>query len=220
MFLKKFYNEKLKYSPKVLETKIVLGFLKKCENILDIGCGMGSFLSHMPEKTIGLDSNIENVNRGREQGLNIVEGRATQLPFDDNSFYGVHCSHLIEHLLPDDAYKLILEIDRVLRPGGILCLRAPMAHKGFFDEFGHIKPYPPKSILTYLNCQSDGTQAQYRKIKNNYSLMKLRYQRGNIFDMFANSPLSFLSALGNILLRFKITGLEKISYIMVLKKEN
>ncbi len=193
-------------------------FLNKCENILDIGCGSGRFVERLPGKIVGLEGNAESVKKCCDRGLNVVEGKATALPFGDNYFAGVNCSHLIEHLAPDDAYKLLAEIDRVLKSGGILCLRAPMFHKNFFDEFGHIKPYPPKAILTYLNKESDGTQTQYQKIKEDYDLLKVHYQRGNIFDMFAGTILAFLTAVGNILLRFGITGREKISYVMILKK--
>lgn len=218
MNLKELYNSKLKYTPKLTEDKLALDFLKNCEKILDIGCGNGRFLRYLPDKMVGLEGNPESVQKCLSAGLKAVEGRATELPFDANTFAGINCSHLIEHLNPDDAYKLLTEINRILKPGGILCMRTPMLHSKFFDEFGHIKPYPPEALLTYLNNKPDGTQTQYKTLGNNYELLKLRYQRANLFEMFAGTPLSFLTAVGNILLRFNISSWQKISYVVIFKK--
>lgn len=218
MGLKEFYNLKIKYQTKFSEDQLALDFFKKCENILDIGCGSGRFISYMPDRIVGLEGNSETVKKLLELGFKVVEAVVPKLPFEDNFFAGIHCSHLIEHLGNDDAYKLLCEIDRVLKPGGILCLRAPMMHRNFFDEFGHIRPYPPNAILAYLNEKANGTQTQYKNIKGKYKILTIDYQHGNLLDVFANSPLSFLTAVGNILLRFNISRLEKVSFIMILEK--
>lgn len=41
------------------------------------------------------------------------------LPYEDNSFEGVFSEHTLEHLYPADSVRLIGEIYRVLKPGGI-----------------------------------------------------------------------------------------------------
>lgn len=41
------------------------------------------------------------------------------IPFDSNTTDVVYQSHLLEHLDKDDAVKFLLEIERVLKPGGI-----------------------------------------------------------------------------------------------------
>ena len=40
----------------------------------------------------------------------------TSIPFDDNSFDAVYCSHVLEHV-PDDA-KALKEFHRILKPSG------------------------------------------------------------------------------------------------------
>ena len=48
-----------------------------------------------------------------------------KLPFPDSSVHYVYTSHALEHLALADARKLIWEIFRILRPGGILRLVVP-----------------------------------------------------------------------------------------------
>ena len=59
---------------------------------------------------------------------NFVEADLTDLPFDDDGFDVVICSHVLEHV-PDDA-KAMQEIFRVLKPGGQALLLVPLATDG------------------------------------------------------------------------------------------
>lgn len=51
-----------------------------------------------------------------------VTGR---FPFPDGSFARAYSSHMLEHLYPDEAGRCVREIQRVLRPGGLLRLAVP-----------------------------------------------------------------------------------------------
>jgi predicted SAM-dependent methyltransferase len=48
-----------------------------------------------------------------------------RLPFDDGSIDAVYTSHLVEHLAPDDLVRLLRDICRVIRTGGIVRIVAP-----------------------------------------------------------------------------------------------
>jgi len=47
------------------------------------------------------------------------------IPFDDNSVDYVYSSHVLEHLFEDDARRLLAEIFRVLKPGGLTRICVP-----------------------------------------------------------------------------------------------
>jgi predicted SAM-dependent methyltransferase len=47
------------------------------------------------------------------------------LPFLDGEFDGVYCSHVLEHLSPGAGRRLMAEVARVLRPGGIVRVVVP-----------------------------------------------------------------------------------------------
>lgn len=50
---------------------------------------------------------------------------ARGLPFEDEEFHGIYCSHLLEHLSKVQAQALLGECLRVLRPGGALRVVVP-----------------------------------------------------------------------------------------------
>jgi len=95
---------------------------------LDVGCG-GGFLTEeiarMGFDTTGVDPSERSVraaaDHARESGLNICYGTGAgeSLPFEDRSFGAVFCCDVLEHV--HDLPKVISEISRVLKPGGIFC---------------------------------------------------------------------------------------------------
>ncbi len=136
-------DPKIAYSQKLNWHKLAFSYLKDCETILDIGCGLGLFAQLAPGRVVGLDRNEASVEACRQDGLNVVAGEATALPFEDASFDGIHSSHVIEHLHPPQAHEFLCEVDRVLKPGGVFCLRSPMLCPTFYSDLTHIRPYHP-----------------------------------------------------------------------------
>src|SRR5688572_27423071 len=70
--------------------------------ILDVGCGTGLNLRHLPEGSIGIDINPRNIELLRQHLPNhtVVENNVETLPFADTSFSTVLCTKVIEHI-PD-----------------------------------------------------------------------------------------------------------------------
>ncbi len=78
---------------------------------LDIGCANSPYSSFFPNR-VGLD-----VTKG--ENVDIVAD-AHELPFPDRTFEQILCTEVLEHLhSPEQAIK---EMDRVLKPNGILLL--------------------------------------------------------------------------------------------------
>ena len=93
--------------------------------MLEIGCGPGALAGALhrwyPRAEItGLDRDSAFVRFASEHepGVKFIEGDATNLPFDENSFDVVISNTVAEHIEPEKFYKEQL---RVLKPGGI-CL--------------------------------------------------------------------------------------------------
>lgn len=95
---------------------------------LEIGCGGGIFCEEIAAlgfKTTGIDPSAPSVriarDHARAQGLQIdyLHGWGEALPFADRSFDAVFCCDVLEHVT--DADRVIHEVARVLRPGGIFC---------------------------------------------------------------------------------------------------
>ncbi|MCX6568259.1 MAG: bifunctional 2-polyprenyl-6-hydroxyphenol methylase/3-demethylubiquinol 3-O-methyltransferase UbiG [Candidatus Aminicenantes bacterium] len=93
---------------------------------LEVGCG-GGFLSEeiarMGFATTGVDPSERSIrvaaDHARKSGLDIryLTGTGESLPFEDRSFGAVFCCDVLEHVR--DLPKVISEISRVLKPGGV-----------------------------------------------------------------------------------------------------
>jgi ubiquinone/menaquinone biosynthesis C-methylase UbiE len=71
-----------------------------------------------------------------EDRLKLVEGDATRLPFEDESFDLIYCISMMEHIPSPVDSMIIVEIARVLAPGGRVVLSFPFSH-GDHIEFGN-----------------------------------------------------------------------------------
>lgn len=97
--------------------------------ILEIGCGPGALAEALhrwyPKAQIAAidrDSSFIAFARKREKGVRFMEGDATQLPFEENTFDVTISNTVQEHMEPNAFWG---EQKRVLRPGGVcLCLSA------------------------------------------------------------------------------------------------
>jgi SAM-dependent methyltransferase len=101
-----------------------LGVPLKDSLVLDLGAGLGGYslaLRAVGAKIVGLD--LRPAPDLRSMGVDQVKGDALELPFRCSSFDGVFCASLIEHVR--DQGRLLLEMRRVLKPGGWAYLSFP-----------------------------------------------------------------------------------------------
>jgi len=106
-----------------------IGYDNKGKRVLDVGCG-GGFLAEEAAKygfeTTGIDPSKPSLNEARKHAemaglaIDYHEGFGENLPFEDETFDIVFCCDVFEHV--KDFPKVIEEIARVLKPGGILFL--------------------------------------------------------------------------------------------------
>ena len=140
----------------------VVEFLKGFD-ILEVGCGNGrnlSVLKNSGYEVTGLDSSSIAVEICKGLDLNVLEGEAEKLLFDDNSFDTVFSTHLLEHLTnPIEAVKESLRVAKNravhLVPLGV---RQDGTHKhiynkvkDFIDIFKEV-PYTKRFFTNINNC--------------------------------------------------------------------
>ena len=152
------------------------------ETVVDIGAGNGNFarLSSLDKKyrnLVLLDANMSTVQSLKTEFTNVVLYRAPdQLPFESGTVAFVHCSHLIEHLEPREVYKLLEEVDRILAPGGVFVVSAPMLHSEFYSDLSHVRPYNHSVIKRYLCRNVENRSAD--SVSQSYSVLELVYRYG------------------------------------------
>ncbi len=114
--------------------------------IVDLGPGRCWFTKQNVGEIIAVDNAPELVEHFSRQGVQIRLGDAYHIPFPENYFAGAFCCWLFEHLPEPD--RAMLEIHRVLKPGGYACIVVPSPHDmhAFYDDYTHVRPYTPVSL--------------------------------------------------------------------------
>lgn len=107
--------------------------------ILDCACGRGFYLNmirHVSQCALaGLELEDEIIrkaqrNVGHLPGITLTRGNIYALPFPDNWFDGVILSEILEHI--DDDVAGLREVQRVLKPGGVVAITVPNADYPFW----------------------------------------------------------------------------------------
>src|ERR1041384_7324214 len=99
--------------------------------ILDLGCGPGrdlkafSDLGHAP---IGLDGCAQFIEMARDQGFEVWRQNLLQLDLPQNRFDGVFANAVLFHVPTQELPRVLLELHRSLRPGGVLFSSNPRGH--------------------------------------------------------------------------------------------
>ena len=84
---------------------------ESCDSYLDVGCGRGEMVAY--GSGLGFYAmGVEAVDYLTVDD-SIVQGLAWELPFQDNSFDLVSLFDVIEHLLPEDTERSLIELRRV-----------------------------------------------------------------------------------------------------------
>jgi ubiquinone/menaquinone biosynthesis C-methylase UbiE len=153
---------------------LLLGEARPGERVLDLGCGAGRFVAALREagaEPVGVELAEAALERARVNAPGADLRRVADdgsLPLEHASVDLVWCSEVLEHVA-DTAY-LLLEVRRVLRPGGRLLVTAPFHGRAkaalialarfdaHFDPLGqHLRFYTRSSLSATL--QRSGFEA-------------------------------------------------------------
>lgn len=128
---------------------------------LDVGSGSGELIRRLRTgwkgASFACDYTCEWM-RLPGQKVDVVDLNKDPLPYESAFFDAVSCTEVVEHL--DDYRRLLREISRVLRPGGVLVLSTPnilnLKSRLRFLWFGFWNLFGPLSFSQRIRVDTDG----------------------------------------------------------------
>ncbi|MER9976387.1 class I SAM-dependent methyltransferase [Mesorhizobium sp. M0085] len=114
---------------------------------LDVGCGVGSlhrYLDGAFDSLDGCDVSQDSILRAGQDNPSVTYRACTSpsLPYEDGAFDLAFASCVVHHVPPSSWSDFLLELRRVVRPGGVACI---IEHN----------PYNPLTRLAVFRCPFD-----------------------------------------------------------------
>lgn len=173
--------------------------------LLDLGCGDGALsyrLERAGARVVGIDLDPTGLAHAageltaRGSRVALVRGGADGLPFADASLDVVVCSDVIEHVArPLD---LLVEVRRVLLPGGRLVLTTPCRTTEEVSDVEHVQEFFPGELETLLTeagyCQCHVAQSHPVAVTDWYQWVPRRLARRplrlliNLLSILGHNP--------------------------------
>jgi SAM-dependent methyltransferase len=124
--------------------------LRQGDRFLDIGCGRGEFLRSFIDCGVhghGVDRSRTAERYCPEAELRTADLENEQLPYPDNYFDVIYSKSVIEHFYYPE--KLVQEMFRVLKPGGLAITMCPdweFNVRIYFEDYTHRTPFMQSSL--------------------------------------------------------------------------
>ena len=146
------------------------------KTILDAGCGTGAILKKLgnPGKNVGVDLAPEAISFCQKRGLpNVQQANICAMPFADASFDAAICSSVLYHQWVEDVTGAVRELQRVLRPGGLLLLNVP--------AFEFLHSAHDEAVMTARRFRKNEIRSLL--LENGFTIRRLTYWTTLLFQI-------------------------------------
>ena len=227
-----YYSRKLRFDDMFAGKYKALFDLDENRNlkILEIGCGPGAlagalhrWYSNADIIAVDRDSEFVRFAMTHEKGIEFMEGDATNLPFEDNTFDVTISNTVSEHIEPSQFYGEQL---RVLKPGGICLVLS--SRKGinlapgcitlneYEQEFWKKAEQYDDSMEKYSICKYPMSEAQLPAAMEEYGFNNIRTGYATI-DLTPDDP-KFSPGLAHDIINAnrysELDGIDSVLYSM------
>ena len=149
---------------------------QKC---IEIGSSTGIlsfYLSFFFDKVTGIDIDVPALNYSKahytKSNINFLEMDALSMSFSSESFDAVVCHHTYEHV--SDDVKLVDEIYRIMKPGGVCYFGAPnvlMLKESHFDLY--FLSWLPIRLANYILKLKGYDEEYYERMRTYWDCLRL-----------------------------------------------
>lgn len=137
---------------------IFLKYFMKREDVLDIGCGRGEFLSLLKEHGIkgrGIDLDDDMVVYCRNEGLDVKKADLftyLEKEVKDDGLGGIFMGQVVEHLPPQKLLRMLSLAHSKLRKDCYIVMTTPnplnlfVGAANFYMDLTHVRPLHPETL--------------------------------------------------------------------------
>ena len=151
-----------------------------------------------------------NVDLFLHENIDVIADFNNKLPFKDDIFTEIYCSHVIEHL--DDTLAIVQEIYRISKNNAIITIKVP-----------HFTAFNALSDLTHKRVFGWQTFDLLSQLKEKYNIdakflivkKKINFSRGNFLSIF-NPIMNFII---NRILLFRFNFYERFFCYIIPSEE-
>jgi ubiquinone/menaquinone biosynthesis C-methylase UbiE len=171
---------------------------RNVRRVLDLGCGAGRHLIYLAQKgfdAYGIDISGEAIKKAKLRlnklgfSANLKVGSMTSLPYRDNFFDALISTTTIHHGMIQQIKKTIREIERVMKPAGLIFITVPKkrSKKKIPKErlFG-IKFIAPRAFIIL-----DGEEKGLPHYQFNKDLLRKNFKNFKIIKLWVNDKGSY-----------------------------
>lgn len=147
---------------------------------LDVGCGRGEWLETLVENGfdaigVDLDEGMLEACQARQLPAEKADALAYLKAMPSDTLSLITGFHIVEHIPFDDLKSLVLEANRVLKPGGLMIFETPNAEnlivgtQNFYLDPTHERPIP-HMLLDFLVSFSGFWRSKILRLQENPAL--------------------------------------------------
>ncbi len=128
-------------------------WVPRTDTVLDVAAGHCEFVNAIEaDRRIALDLNPA-VRQHARAGVETIVGRSDAIPLDDAEVDTAFVSNFFEHIDRDTIVSTLVELRRVLRPGGRLLILQPnirFCARDYWQFFDHVTPIDDRALAEVL----------------------------------------------------------------------
>jgi len=149
------------------------------ERLLDLGAGYGEFTRFIrAAEKWALDANAELKAYWPPDVRPLIQSALSPFPLESSSVGTVFASNFFEHFTVDECCRILMEVRRVLKPGGRLIAVQPnfrLEPARYFDDYTHKTPFTDagfRDLLASLGFRISHQEPRFLPFSMNSRLPK------------------------------------------------
>lgn len=130
---------------------------------LDVGCGIGRYLTNLPTGSVGVDHNKHSIGHIKRLGLEAYttpEFLALWQSKNAKQFDSLLFGHVLEHMTPDQGYELLMAYLPFIKTGGQVIVMCPQK-RGYASDATHVTFLDSAAISGILSRAEVKTKRAY-----------------------------------------------------------